>query len=44
VIAFWFGTREHSNLDKLLELLTPLSFGKVYADGNYAYFVSVDTI
>ncbi|MDR2658777.1 MAG: hypothetical protein LBC27_02145 [Spirochaetaceae bacterium] len=21
VIAFWFGTREHKNLDKLLELL-----------------------
>ena len=24
VIAFWFGTREHDNLDKLLELLAPL--------------------
>ena len=34
VIAFWFGTREHNNLDKLLELLSPLSLGKVYADGN----------
>jgi len=31
VIAFWFGTREHNNLDKLLELLSPLTLGKVYA-------------
>jgi insertion element IS1 protein InsB len=38
VIAFWFGTREHCNLDKLLALLSPLSLGKVYTDGNYAYF------
>jgi len=37
-IAFWFGTREHNNLDKLLELLAPLTLGKVYTDGNYAYF------
>jgi IS1 family transposase len=37
-IAFWFGTREHENLDKLLELLAPLNLGKVYTDGNYAYF------
>ena len=36
VIAFWFGTREHKNLDKLLELLIPLNRGKVYTDGNYA--------
>jgi insertion element IS1 protein InsB len=32
--AFWFGTREHGNLDKLPELLKP---GKVYTGGNYAY-------
>ena len=37
-IAYWFGTREHANLDKLIELLTPLEIGKVYTDGNYAYF------
>jgi insertion element IS1 protein InsB len=35
VVAFWFGTREHKNLDKLLELL---KLGKVYTDGNYAYY------
>ena len=38
VIAFWFGTREHNHLDKLLALLSPLTLGKVYTDGNYAYF------
>ena len=38
VIAFWFGTREHKNLDKLPELLKPLNLGKVYTDGNYAYY------
>jgi insertion element IS1 protein InsB len=36
-IAFWFGTREHGNLDKLPELLKPLNIGNVYTDGNYAY-------
>jgi insertion element IS1 protein InsB len=36
--AFWFGTREHKNLDKLLELLEPHNIGKVYTDGNYAYY------
>jgi insertion element IS1 protein InsB len=35
--AFWFGTREYGNLDKLLELLKPLNPGKVYTGGNYAY-------
>ncbi|MDR2659962.1 MAG: hypothetical protein LBC27_08270, partial [Spirochaetaceae bacterium] len=29
VIAFWFGMREHKNLDRLLELLKPLKIGKV---------------
>jgi len=38
VVAFWFGSREHKNLDKLKELLKPLEIGKVYTDGNYAYF------
>ena len=38
VISFWFGTREHGNLDTLLELLPPLTLGTVYTDGNYAYF------
>ncbi|MDR2658624.1 MAG: hypothetical protein LBC27_01370 [Spirochaetaceae bacterium] len=37
VIAFWFGTRGHKNLDKLLELLKPLKIWKVYTNGNYAY-------
>jgi insertion element IS1 protein InsB len=37
-IAFWFGRREQGNLDKLLELLKPLNLGKVYTDGNYAYY------
>ena len=36
-IAFWFGTREHKNLDKLIELLKPYKIGKVYADNNFAY-------
>ena len=38
VIAYWFGTREHGNLDKLVELLEPLEIGKVYTDNNYAYY------
>ena len=33
-----FGTREHKNLDKLKELLAPLTMGTVCSDGNYAYF------
>jgi insertion element IS1 protein InsB len=33
--AFWFETREHKNLDKLMELLRPHNRGKVYTDGNY---------
>jgi insertion element IS1 protein InsB len=36
--AFWFGTREHKNLDKLMEMLEPLKIGKVYTDGKYAYY------
>ena len=36
--AFWFGTREHKNLDKLMELLASLDIGTAYTDGNYAYF------
>ncbi|GHT44761.1 hypothetical protein FACS189454_03020 [Planctomycetales bacterium] len=43
VVAFWFGTREHSNLDKLLELLSPLNIGNVYTDGNYAYYERIDS-
>ncbi|MDR1302615.1 MAG: hypothetical protein LBK43_09135 [Treponema sp.] len=34
-IAFWFGTREQGNFDKLLK---PLDMGNVYTDGNYAYY------
>jgi len=41
-VAFWFGSREHGNLDKFLELLLPLRIYKVYADGNYAYYERVD--
>jgi IS1 family transposase len=37
-IAFRFGTREHGNLDRLLEPLKLLDAGNVYADGNYAYY------
>ncbi len=36
-LAFTFGTREHKNLDKLLDLLKPFSIGRVYADHNFAY-------
>lgn len=38
VIGYWFGTREHKNLDKLKELISPLDIGTIYVDGNYAYF------
>ena len=38
VIAFWFGTREHKNFEKLMELLNGLEIGRAYTDGNYAYF------
>jgi insertion element IS1 protein InsB len=38
VIAYWFGTREHKNLDELKRLISPLNIGSVYTDGNYAYF------
>ena len=34
----WFGTREHTNLDALKQLLSPLNIGTVDTDGNYAYF------
>jgi len=40
-VAFWFGSREHGNLDKLLELLVPLNIEKVYTDGNDAYYQRV---
>jgi insertion element IS1 protein InsB len=42
-VAYWFGSREHGNLDKLLELLLPLNIGKVYTDGNYAYYERIDS-
>ena len=41
-IGLWFGSREHCNLDKLKELLLPLNLGKVYTDGNYAYYERID--
>ena len=37
-IAYWFGTREHKNLDELKKLLEPLNIGTIFVDGNYAYF------
>jgi len=37
VLGYWFGTREHDNLDELMALLSPLSIGRVYAGGNIAY-------
>ena len=36
-LAYTFGTREHDNLDALLELLKPFNIGTAYTDGNYAY-------
>ncbi|MDR2394891.1 MAG: hypothetical protein LBD93_12175 [Treponema sp.] len=36
VVGFWFGRREHPNMDKLLGLLEPLKLG-VYTDGKYVY-------
>jgi hypothetical protein len=30
--------KEHKNPDKLLKLLEPPKLGKVYTDGNYAYY------
>ena len=36
-LAFTFGTREHKNLDKLLQLLEPFPIGTVYTDNNFAY-------
>ena len=36
-LAFTFGTREHTYLDELLDLLSPFSIGKVYADNSFAY-------
>jgi insertion element IS1 protein InsB len=42
IVAYWFGSREHKNLDKLIELLYPLNIGNVYTDGNYAYFERFD--
>jgi IS1 family transposase len=43
VVAFWFGTREHGHLDKLLELLSLLDIGNVYTDGNDAYYKRIDS-
>lgn len=36
-LAFCFGTREHKNLDRLLDLLSAFQIDTVYVDGNYAY-------
>jgi IS1 family transposase len=37
VAAFWFGTREHKNSGRLLELLEPLSIGNACTNGRCAY-------
>lgn len=42
-VAYWFGSREHCNLDNLLELLLPLNIGTVYSDGSYAYYERIDS-
>lgn len=36
-LAFYFGTREHKNLDELLNLLKPFNINIVYSDDNFAY-------
>ena len=36
-LAFCFGTREHSNIEKLSELLKPFNIKIAYTDGNSAY-------
>ena len=44
VIAYWFGTREHKNLDELKRLISPLNIGNVYIDGNYTYFERFENV
>jgi insertion element IS1 protein InsB len=36
--AIRFGTGKHKHPDTPLELPRPLSIGKVYTDGGYAYY------
>jgi IS1 family transposase/transposase-like protein len=36
-LAFYFGTREHKNLDELMALLEPFGIKTVYSDNNFAY-------
>ena len=36
-LAFVFGTREHSCLDRLLNLLKPFGIKKFFTDNNFAY-------
>ena len=40
-LAFHFGTREHKNLDELLELLKPFNIDVIYSDDNQAYDIHV---
>jgi transposase-like protein len=35
-LAFYLGTREHQNLDELLDLLKPFNIKTVYTDDNFA--------
>ena len=41
-LGFCFGTKEHKNLDKLLDLLRPFGIVKVYADNNPVYASRID--
>lgn len=36
-VAFWFGTREHKNLDMLAYMLSHYNIRKIYTDDNFAY-------
>ena len=37
VLGYTFGTREHSNLNNLLNILKPIDISTVYCDNNFAY-------
>ena len=41
-VAFWFGTREHKNLDVLDDLLISYNIRRIYSDDNFAYSKKYD--
>ncbi len=41
-VAFWFGTREHKNLDVLDDLLSSYNIRRIYSDDNFAYSKKYD--